>query len=182
MALPYHKQDDGFKLPPGGTLDAITFDDICWMHGVFRCNSSGSGRDKTYHPWRAVQTKLGEIEESAWYKLMEELIKRDHEEGLYEQLLEWKPDHNYADRSRKELREETLRLHSMRIFDDPEWVDYIPFNRKYRPEVLASAHLVTVVCECCNIPGEVTQEQIDRRYNETVPCPHCGRWAPFKII
>ncbi len=182
MSHPYYKQDDSIQLPPGHTLDSITFDEIRWQHGIFRCNSIGSGRDKKHYVWNGVQTKLGEFEESAWYKLAEALIQRDHEEGLYEQLLEWETEHNYAGYSKKELREEALHIHSMRIFDNPEWVDFVPFNRRYRPEALASAHLVTVVCECCNVPSEVTQEQINRSCNGTVCCPHCGRWALFEII
>ena len=182
MALPYHKQDDGLPLPPERTLDSITWDEIRWLLGIFRCDSSGSGRNKQYHSWRGVKTKLGEIEESAWYKLAEALIERDHEEGLYEQLLEWETEHNYANSSKQDLRGEALCKHSMRIFDNPGWVDFVPFNRRYRPEALVSAHLVTVVCECCNLPGEVTEEQIDSSYNGTVHCPYCGRWAPFKII
>lgn len=171
-----------FELPFDCDLDKLTFEDIRWRCGVFRCNSSGTGRNKQYHPWSGVQTKLGEIEESIWYKLAEALIQRDHEEDLYEQLLEWETKHNYANRSKRDLREEALCKHSMRIFDNPKWVDFVPFNRRYRPEALTSAHLVTVVCGCCNAPGEVTQEQIDEGYNGTVHCPHCGRWSPFKTI
>ena len=35
------------------------------------------------------------------------------------------------------------------------WVNFIPFNREYRPEVLEHASLVTVINECCGKPGEV---------------------------
>lgn len=44
-------------------LATIDFSGIRWLHGVFYCNSSGSGRDKKYHPWSGVKTDLGEIEE-----------------------------------------------------------------------------------------------------------------------
>ena len=36
-----------------------------------------------------------------------------------------------------------LQLHVDRIFDHPRWVDFVPFNRQYRPEILQTAHLVT---------------------------------------
>ena len=59
------------------------------------------------------------------------------------------------------MRHKALQLHISRIFDNPRWVNFIPFNREYRPEVLEHASLVTVINECCGKPGEVTQEQID---------------------
>ena len=70
-------------------------------------------------------------------------------------------------------------MHVARLFDNPLWADYVPFNRKYRPDALKAAHLVTVINECCKKPGEVTQEQIDHALNGTIACPCCGRWSPF---
>ena len=54
---------ENYRLPGGKSLSEGTFEDIRWQYGVFRCNSTGAGRDKKYTPWRAVKTKLGEIEE-----------------------------------------------------------------------------------------------------------------------
>lgn len=113
---------------------------------------------------------------------MEQLIEKSGEQWLQDALLQWEKEHNYAKSSAAELREKALELHSARIFDNPEWVCYIPFNKRFRPDVLEQAHIVTVVNECCGLPGEVTQEQIDRAYNKTVACPHCGRWSPFKRV
>ena len=50
---------ENYRLPGGKTLSEATFEDIRWQYGVFRCNSTGAGRDKKYTPWRAVKTKLG---------------------------------------------------------------------------------------------------------------------------
>ena len=80
------------------------------------------------------------------------------------------------------VRHKALQLHISRIFDNPRWVNFIPFNREYRPEVLEHASLVTVINECCGKPGEVTQEQIDGACTGTVACPHCGRWSSFSIV
>ena len=63
---------ENYRLPGGKTLSEATFEDIRWQYGVFRCNSTGAGRDKKYTPWRAVKTKLGEIEEcdcASWWRL-----------------------------------------------------------------------------------------------------------------
>lgn len=76
-------------------LATIDFPDIRWLHGVFYCNSSGSGRDKKYHPWSGVKTDLGEIEEKVWCQIAESLIDREGESALLKSLIEWESDHNY---------------------------------------------------------------------------------------
>lgn len=125
-------------------LTSIDFPDIRWLHGVFYCNSSGSGRDKKYHPWSGVKTDLGEIEEKAWCQIAEALINRKGESALLKSLIEWETNHNYAHASKEVVRKEALQLHVARLFDNPLWVHFVPFNRQYRPEVLETAHLVTV--------------------------------------
>lgn len=52
-----------YHLPSGVDFSSITYEDIRWQYGVFRCNSTGSGRDKKHLPWDGVKTNLGEIEE-----------------------------------------------------------------------------------------------------------------------
>ena len=113
---------------------------------------------------------------------MEQIAQRDNETWLVDALAVWEAEHNYTRRSPAQIREEALELYSMRIFDQPEWVVYIPFNRRFRPDVLDGAHIVTVINDCCKKPEEVTQEQIDRAYGGTVACPHCGRWSTFSIV
>lgn len=61
---------------------------------MFYCNSSGSGRDKKYHPWSGVKTDLGEIEEKAWCQIAEALINRKGESALLKSLIEWETNHN----------------------------------------------------------------------------------------
>lgn len=163
-------------------LTAIDFPDICWLHGVFYCNSSGFGRDKKHHPWSGAKTNLGEIEEKAWCQIAEALIDHKGESALLRSLIEWETDHNYVRASKDVVRKEVLQLHVARLFDNPLWVHFVPFNRKYRPEALESAHLVTVVNECCNTLGEVTQEQINHAMNGMIACPCCGRWSSFHSV
>lgn len=163
-------------------LTSIDFPDIRWLHGVFYCNSSGTGRDKKYHPWSGVKTDRGEIEEKAWCQIAEALINRKGESALLKSLIEWETNHNYAHASKEVVRKEALQLHVARLFDNPLWVHFVTFNRQYRPEVLETAHLVTVVNECCNTPGEVTQEQVDHSANGMIACPCCGRWSPFHCV
>ena len=96
---------------------------------------------------------MGELEEKLWYQLVESLIQKAGEQALLDALIEWESNHNYTRDSPQEVRKEALRLHTARLFDDPRWIHFVPFNRKYRPEALEAAHLVTVVSECCHTPG-----------------------------
>ncbi len=153
---------ENYRLPGGKTLSEGTFEDIRWQYGVFRCNSTGAGRDKKYTPWRAVKTKLGEIEECDWCKLVEAVIERENEVPLLNALIQWCNEHNYVSASVSEMRKEALQLHASRIFDNPQWIGFIPFNAKYRPEILNTANIVFVRMACCPEAGAVTQEQIDR--------------------
>ena len=71
-----------YHLPSGVDFSSITYEDIRWQYGVFRCNSTGSGRDKKHLPWDGVKTNLGEIEEKDWCRLAEAVIERDGETHL----------------------------------------------------------------------------------------------------
>ena len=97
-------------------------------------------------------------------------------------LVAWEKERNYTCISPSKIREEALRLYSVRIFDQPKWGHYIPFNRKFRPDILTGVHIVTVVNACCKKPGEVTREQINRARDGKIACPHCGRWSAFSIV
>ena len=63
------------------------------------------GRDKKYTPWRAVKTKLGEIEECDWCKLVEAVIERENEVPLLNALIQWCNEHNYVSASVSEMTE-----------------------------------------------------------------------------
>ena len=171
-----------YHLPSGVDFSSITYEDIRWQYGVFRCNSTGSGRDKRRFPWDGVKTNLGEIEEKDWCRLAEAVIERDGETHLLKHLIQWCSEHNYIGASAAELRKEALQLHIDRVFDNPQWGGYLPFNKRYRPEVWRAAHIVYVRNECCHKISPVTQEQIDHAYNGTIPCPHCGRWSEFIVL
>lgn len=160
----------------------LEFEDLRWKYGTFQSVSTGSGRDKKYSSWSGVKTRIGEIEESVWYQAAEKLIREKGEQELLGYLTQWCGERNTCKESAGEIRKEALQLHIDRIFDHPRWVDFVPFNRRYRPEVLKTAHLVTVVNKCCQEPGVVTQEQIDAAYAGTIACPCCGKWSHFDIV
>ena len=163
-------------------FSTLNFEDLRWKYGTFQSLSTGSGRHKNYSSWIGVRTNIGEIEENVWYLAAERLIRQNGEQEILDALVQWGTEHNYLKAPAEAVRKEALHLHVNRIFDDPRWVDFVPFNRRYRPEALEHAHLVTVVNECCQKPGVVTQEQIDASDNGTVACPCCGRWSPFRVL
>lgn len=159
---------ENYHLPSGVDFSSITYEDIRWQYGVFRCNSTGSGRDKKHFPWNGVKTNIGEIEEKDWCRLAEAIIERDGETHLLTYLIQWCTEHNYIGASAAELRKEALQLHIDRIFDNPQWGGYLPFNKRYRPEVWRAAHIVYVRNECCRKISPVTQEQIDHVYKVSI--------------
>lgn len=163
-------------------IEDLTFADINWRYGTGRSKSTGEGRNKTHTYRTGVSTIIGDIREDIWYQLAEEMIERHGEQELFKMMLEWEKKRGISQQSSAENRHHAIKLHVMRIFDHPEWVDYIPFNRKYRPEVLARAHLVSVVTKCCKKPGQTTMEQIHASLTQTIHCPHCGRFSEYTVL
>lgn len=140
----------------------------------------GSGRNKEMGYRNGMKTNLGDLELSDWVQRIKALITKFDEQEIYENLLQWLKEHNYAKESSEDLRLEALELHSMRIFDNPKWVDYIPWNRRFRPGTLDASTLVWIETECCHKPGQTTKEQIQRAYRDRIYCPHCGRFSEYK--
>lgn len=158
-------------------LSTLTYEQIRWQYGTFRSYSKGTRSNKITWYENGVMTPIGEIEESVWYQAAEHIIQREHEEELFNQLLQYESEttHNGCFKM-QELKHYTLKLFVSRIFDAPGWIGFIPFNRKYRPEFVKDMKFVKIQSECCGAIGDVTQEQI-RFFG--APCPKCGRWAPF---
>lgn len=166
-------------------IEEITFSDLRCHYGTGRSiHISGTGRDKKFKYRHGVMTNLGDIEQKEWQELAKALIKRTGEQALFSSLYEWEVRKNNCGKTKDELEQHTLELHMGRFFDDPKWVDYVPFNAKYRPHVLACANLVWVQCECCQRPGKTTKEQIETAYGQppTVCCPICGRFSAFEVV
>ncbi len=56
------------------------------------------------------------------------------QEELYNQLLIWVEEEVAWFKTKEEVKDYAFKLHARQIFDDPEWVDYEPFNKRFRPE------------------------------------------------
>lgn len=118
-------------------LAEITFDCIRKMYGTGRSfttvNSQG---EKKSHYRNGCMTAIGDIEESVWQQTVRQLIIRENETVLFRDLKCWLKDSKMIFRDENELEDYALELHAARIFDRTEWVDYVGFNTKYRPEIL----------------------------------------------
>lgn len=163
----------------------LTFDDLRCRHFTGRSYiQSGEGRNRVCGYRVGVQCSLGDIEQSAWFRMVRELIEQKGEQHLYEQLLEYMTEHNYTRSTKVQLERKALELHADRVFDKEAWVGFLEFNQKYRPEVAASSKVVYIRTECCGEPGAIPQTQLDscKHLDDRVRCPHCGRWAHYEIL
>ena len=95
----------------------------------------GDQRSKSSGYRNGVMTGLGDLEFPVWETLVRDLIHRAGEDELLNSLIAWLEGTPWLHTKRdKELY--ALELHAARIFDNPNWVDYAAFNRKYRPNKL----------------------------------------------
>lgn len=157
----------------------LKIEDVRFMYGTGRAiYISGTGRDKIYDYRNGCMTKIGDIEEGEWISLMKFLIERDGEQDLFKQLLAWEIEHNFCDSDKKTLERDTLIRHSMRLFDNVMWVDFVRFNQRYRPEELTKAVLVDIVTDCCGTTDVQTVELINEW--PKVTCPRCVTYTTFK--
>ena len=160
----------------------LTFDNLSWRFGTGRAYViSGSGRDRVMGYRTGVQTKLGDIELTEWMALMQKLVGLSGEQKLYDALVEWETEHNYCKAKKAEIAQRAMELHSNRIFDNPAWVDFIPFNTRYRPSALEGVETLTVFMSCCKQWGTVPRAQTEnyRQKERYVCCPICGRFAHY---
>ncbi|QUO35472.1 hypothetical protein KFE16_02665 [Clostridiaceae bacterium Marseille-Q4149] len=96
---------------------------------------SDTGHGKRYQYRNGCMTALGDLEISEWREMITELIAYRSEQELQKQLYEWCAEHTPWLHGKSEITDYALECHAARLFDDPLWADYIPFNRKYRPNL-----------------------------------------------
>jgi hypothetical protein len=162
-----------------------SFQNLRIMYGTGRAFViSGTGRDRKYGYRSGFKTKLGDIEQSDWYEQARQLIHMAGEDELHHHLLCHIKEHIPWIKTKTEAENEALQLHISRIFDDPLWVDFVCFNRQYRPDILRSTPLVNVRMEDGH-EGFVTEAQVlQRKFSDapTVCCPVCGKFDKFTLI
>jgi len=157
--------------------DELSFEDIRCKYHVGRTWSKGAGRNKVHGYNSYIFTNKGEIEVSEWKKLARALIIRHNEKELFRNLKEY-----YSEPKGLFDEEYALDSHVRRIFNNEQWVGFLPFNQKYRPSALKGVNLVLVKCKCCNQPGWITKAQYEMRLSENkCVCPICGRHSEMEV-
>ena len=164
-------------------LDAISREDLIWQHGTGVSVSHGTGRAKTYTYRSGVQTKAGNLELSVWTAAARYVVKRDGLEAEAGHLREFFTQHGYRIGRTSGARErEVLCCCISGLYQNPQWVGFVPYNQRYHPEALKKAHLVRMISVCCQTPGFVTEEQIAGSCDGKVACPVCGCFSNYKRL
>lgn len=164
----------------------LTFEDLACKSHSFRVKTEQNSQGKVVIPRRGVICKLGDLTEEEWIEKMEYLITEADEWQLNVWLVEWVKGLPWVNAKDKEaVRINALEIHSMRLFDNELWVDFVKFNHKYRPEILENTELVKVVNDCCGKVGLITRARFEKPGRNTDQqlincCPHCGRWSTFR--
>lgn len=115
----------------------ITFSSIRKMYGTGRAFTFKNYRgEKSVHYRHGCMTAIGDIEKSVWQQIVRILISEKNERELFQNLKSWLKDSKIVFRDENELDDYALQLHAERIFDCTEWVDFVGFNTKYRPEIV----------------------------------------------
>ncbi len=158
-----------YKLEPH-----TTFEDLRLMYRTGRSYVVGTDRlgNKKYTYRNGVMTKFGDIEESEWISLIKALIAREGEEELQRWLVEWYAKDTIP-RTPEKLEQEGLEAHAARLFDNEAWTDFIAFNQRYRPAVLETADLITVITDCCYNKMIITRKQFEQPLGNMIYCPLC---------
>ena len=159
--------------------EKLTFDDLAQQYDHLESRTQMENGRKVTRFISYVHTRQGNVERSQWQSMVRELIREAGEEELFQKLLEWTGERTLWLKTEKERENYALELHASRIFDKEEWVDFVPFNRKYRPARLASVGLVPVVADCCGKEFITTLAQIQNDIG-AVRCPYCGRFSNYK--
>ena len=166
--------------------EKITFSDLRPHYQTGRAvHISGTGRNKVFGYRHGVMTDLGDLARDEWKRLAKQVIERSGEQELYQNLLEWEiGQENDGYLTDEQLEYQTLDSCMSRVFDDQKWVDYIPFNQKYRPEVLDKADLVWVKCTACGKRQQMTRvryEYLRSTFESQLYCTNCGGFATLSL-
>ena len=137
---------------------------------------SDTGQGKRYQYRNGCMTALGDLEISEWREMITELIAYRSEQELQKQLYEWCAEHTPWLHGKSEITDYALECHAARLFDDPLWADYIPFNRKYRPNVLDSAELIWAKTACCGTMAKPLLQRGSWRITP-VTASRCDFWS-----
>ena len=156
----------------------LTFIGLSKKFGTFRTYNDGTDRlgQKKHRSRVGVQTDYGDIEVTLWRELVHTLIEQHNERKLFNHLKVWFMKERKWLTDKLEIERNVLELHACRIFDNPLWVDFVPFNEKYRPEVLEKTDLVWVVNDADSTPQRIPREKMERDNDFSFHIHLYGKW------
>ena len=118
-------------------VSELSFSDLRYRFSTGRAVKTPSDKGSKATGYRTgVLTGIGDLELSVWETLIRALIERSGEEEMLTALIEWVSENCPWLHSSHAIELYALELHSGRIFDNPAWIAYKEFNKKYRPEYL----------------------------------------------
>ena len=160
----------------------LTFEKLSKKYGTFRSYSTGTDRlgRKKYRSRVGVQTDCGDIEITLWCELVRKLIDEHNEQELFNHLKVWVMNNCKWLTNKPEVEIEAFELHARRIFDDPCWVGFVPFNEKYRPKVLEKTGFVWAVNATNPKPQRITRAKMKRDNDFSFHVHLCGKWKEIE--
>ena len=159
-------------------LQQLSTGDLHWMYCTGKGLTTGSGRNKKHSYRSGIQTPIGDIEISVWIKAAEHIVERDGLQEELERLLPFAAASIGSSHSRELVHARHLDMCLSEIYRNPTWVNFIPYNERYHPELLENTLMVEVIMGCCKKVCTISKAQIHEE-NQTAPCPVCRRRASF---
>lgn len=120
-----------------------------------------------------VHCSNGWMPQQVWKQKALDLIQKHNETSILEGLVEYTKKTFPWIQSEEGRYIYALELHMLRLFEDPNWPNYIPFSLQYRPEVVSPKSIGVYVCSCGAshlLPKETYW--LRRPY---VSCPYCDK-------
>lgn len=160
-------------------LQKLQYKDLKARYGTGRAYSEGSGRNKKSWYRTGVMTKIGDIRLDVWIQAAQALIAKNDDEDLLSAVMEYR-ENDYSIPMHKDTKlVECLKDVLSRLVDNPEWIGFVPFNSKYRPELMKQVEIVKIFPACCNKWCDIPEAQILSSYDGRVHCPLCGAYTDY---
>jgi len=156
-------------------LSEVNYNDIRCLANIGQAWSEGKRRNKVHGYNYCIRTRLDDFKVSEWIKIAKSLISKNNEDELYLNFKEYYAKIKWAD------EKYVLGCFVDRLFDDLLWVGFIPFNQKYRPDIIKDMNFVSVKNECCDEFGLITIVRYEYD-NKTNYCPVCGRFSSIEYV
>jgi len=118
-------------------MEKLSYEDIRLRFHTAKFVRRSDSKDKKDGYYRiGVMTQIGDIERNDWNKLAEDLIEKSGDKEMFLNLEHWYRDNCAWLKINEEIHDYTLECFVAGIHNNSDWVDYIAFNKLYRPELI----------------------------------------------